>query len=195
MVTSCLQWSIQEPIIFPSGPTAEPKHTKSCTISFYSFLYYRINSSLTLMVLCKCWIMFLRLQRHLLLQLFWLWPKISHYRINLFFRLFCLKMRHKYVDPQPTYLVPESRWTPFMVQASSLPQQWFQICSYRWTQTIIALFLRDPYFIMFLLFNPPGRDFKSDLILTVMNFIVCYLHFLIFKHFFNSVWRIPPWCF
>lgn len=101
MVTSCLQWSIQEPIIFPSGPTAEPKHTKSCTISFYSFLYYRINSSLTLMVLCKCWIMFLRLQRHLLLQLFWLWPKISHYRINLFFRLFCLKMRHKYVDPQP----------------------------------------------------------------------------------------------
>lgn len=39
---------------------------------------------------------------------------------------------------------------------------------------------------MFLLFNPPGRDFKSDLILTVMNFIVFYLHFLIFKHFFTQ---------
>lgn len=39
---------------------------------------------------------------------------------------------------------------------------------------------------MFLLFNAPGRDFKSDLILTVMNFIVFYLHFLIFKHFFTQ---------
>lgn len=54
------------------------------------------------------------------------------------FVCFAYKMR-QICRPWARSKVPESRWTPFVMQASSLPQQWFQICSYRWTQTIIAL--------------------------------------------------------
>lgn len=102
------------------------------------------------------------------------------------FACFAYKMRHKYVDPEPGPRSQRAAELPSWCRPPHYLSNGFKSAATGEHKPLLLCFYVIRILSCFYCLILPGRDFKSDLILTVMNFIVFYLHFLIFKHFFTQ---------